>query len=132
MATFIYNGEFLIVVNNSIGMAFLQCDSFIFDSTHELHSLVLLVKKKKQQERVVSLQTRLILTKSYTMHHPDVKMLQHIWSVTVVSVSPAVPLKRIHSRLDNVDILSTHRSTIYSIKLERLLVMQTQSNLNFI
>lgn len=55
MATFICNGEFLIVVNNLIGHAFPQCDSFRFDSTHELHSLVLLVKiTARKKERVIS------------------------------------------------------------------------------
>lgn len=34
----------LIVLNTLIGHAFLQCDNFIFDSTRELHSRVLLMQ----------------------------------------------------------------------------------------
>lgn len=52
--------------------------------------------------------------------------------LNMISENPSIPSKIIHSGIDNVNMLSTHRGTIYSIKLERLLVIQTQSNLNFI
>lgn len=46
--------------------------------------------------------------------------------------NPAIPSEIIYSSIDNVDMLSTHRDTIYFIKLEKLLVMKIQSNLDFI
>lgn len=57
--------------------------------------------------------------------------MSHIF-LNMTSENPAISSKTIQSDIDDVNMLRIHRGIIYSIKLERLVVMQTQSNLNFI
>lgn len=116
-------------------MSFSQSYNFTLDFIHKPHNGTSLSYKNSKTGLLPVAWTNPSRFLHYAFGIFESKWKNAIMSqvfLTMMPENPAISSKIIHSDIDNVNMLSTHRGTIYSTKLQRLLVRKTWSNLNFI